>query len=285
MEIKDLLFDPYTIIEKRYNGEYGELKTGFKELDLFLNCVEVGGIITIGGRPSMGKTAFTNSLMLNLLKQGKKCLYFSFEYSAKLTTLNLLSNYSEIDSYKLKRGHLYAKDWDSLAETMKSFTNFKLEIIDKYPSLENIKEQIEKIKPEFVFIDYVQLIEYKTKRPRSEAMSIIVNELKTIACDNNCIIFITSQLSRAVESRIDKRPILSDLRDSSGIEEISDLVIFIYRGEYYTGEKDEDYETNKGLTEIIIAKNKSGPIGTVNLVFKAHIPKFIDLLGGEFDVF
>lgn len=283
---KDLLLSVYEKIENNYDNKFSELKTEFEELDTLLIGVEKGSLITIGSRPAMGKSSFASSIMINLLKQEKDCLIFSFERSAEQLVLNLLANDGEINYLRLKSGYLSNKDWSNLADSMKNFMDYKLKIIDKNRSLNNIKEQIENEKPEFVFIDYVQLIEYKTKRPRSEAMSIIVNELKTIAKDNNCIIFLISQLSRAVETRTDKRPMLSDLRESGGIEENSDVVMFIYREEYYSKFIDnEDYGLNKGKAEIIVAKNKFGPVGIVNLIFNSSIPKFYNLTIGSGDVF
>ena len=135
-----------------------------------------------------------------------------------------------------------------------------------------------------MFIDYLQLLETPRKKQRSEAITNIMLDLKQTAKENNCIIFISSQLSRALETRYDKRPMLSDLRESGDIENISDVVMFIYREEYYKCSFDEeDYALNKGKAEIIVAKNKMGAVCTIELLFRSPIAKFLEPV--HYDVF
>ena len=266
------------------------LQTGFRDLDTILSGVENSSLITIGARPAMGKTSFATNIMLNLLEQNKKCLFFSLEMSEEQAIKRLLGQIGEVDSMLLRNldGILRRKQSvEKIAEALNKISKYDLTIIDDVHNADEIKEQIEQIKPEFVFIDYLQLIDVPSKKPRSESFEKVMRDLKKIAKDNNCIIFMTSQLSRAIESRCDKRPLLSDLRESGAIENISDVVMFIYREDYYTNPDydEEDYARVKGEAEIIVAKNRGGCVGTIRLLFRASIMKFLNPLLNEFDAF
>ena len=262
------------------------LQTGFKDLDIVLSGVENSNLITIGARPAMGKSSFATNIMLNLLEQNKKCLFFSLELSEKLLIKRLLCQIGEVDAHLLKMPNEISKREKNVEKIMKALdklSKYDLTIYDEHCNVENIKEKIEQVKPEFVFIDYLQLIDVPPKKPRSESYEKVMRDLKKIAKDNNCIVFITSQLSRALESRYDKRPLLSDLRESGAIENISDVVIFIYRDDYYSSCCDEDYAMNKGTAEIIVAKNKYGTMATIRLLFRSSIMKFLE--PESYDVF
>ncbi len=255
------------------------LQTGFKDLDVVLSNVENSSLVVIGSRPAMGKSSFMLCIMQNLLKKNKKCLFFSLNMSIQQVIKRMLAQLSEIDHYtltakeKLKQRQYYKNKIINYIATIESYN---LTIEDKNVNINEIEEQIKLIKPEFVFINYLQLINISDKKPRSESLAIVVKKLKDIAKENECIIFITSQLSRALESRFDKRPILSDLRECGAIENIADIVMFIYRDEYYNNIQDTDYAYNKGKAEIIIAKNKNGPMGIVSLLFRSEIMKFME---------
>ena len=282
------------VLEKVYESIFEEkppvLQTGFRDLDTILSGVENSSLITIGARPAMGKTSFATNIMLNLLEQNKKCLFFSLEMSEEQAIKRLLGQIGEVDSMLLRNldGILRRKQSvEKIAEALNKISKYDLTIIDDVHNADEIKEQIEQIKPEFVFIDYLQLIDVPSKKPRSESFEKVMRDLKKIAKDNNCIIFMTSQLSRAIESRCDKRPLLSDLRESGAIENISDVVMFIYRENYYTNPDydEEDYARVKGEAEIIVAKNRGGCVGTIRLLFRASIMKFLNPLLNEFDAF
>ena len=282
------------VLEKVYESIFEEkppvLQTGFRDLDTILSGVENSSLITIGARPAMGKTSFATNIMLNLLEQNKKCLFFSLEMSEEQAIKRLLGQIGEVDSMLLRNldGILRRKQSvEKIAEALNKISKYDLTIIDDVHNADEIKEQIEQIKPEFVFIDYLQLIDVPSKKPRSESFEKVMRDLKKIAKDNNCIIFMTSQLSRAIESRCDKRPLLSDLRESGAIENISDVVMFIYRRDYYTNSDydEEDYARVKGEAEIIVAKNRGGCVGTIRLLFRASIMKFLNPLLNEFDAF
>ncbi|MBQ8636239.1 DnaB-like helicase C-terminal domain-containing protein [bacterium] len=267
------------ILEKICNDIFEErkpvLNTGFQELDILLKNLELSSLITIGGRPAMGKKAFMTTVMLNLLNQKKKCLYFSFSMSEILLIKRLIANLAEIDSNVLNNPNLLsAKNADKIMDTINKISKFDLTINDNNNSIEEIKTCIEKEQYDFVFIDCLQYINISNKKNRNENIEEVINKLKKIAKENNCIIFVGSQLSRAVENRYDKRPILSDLRDSGGIENISDVVMLIYREEYYDYVKED--ALNKGKAEIIVAKNKYGPTACVDLLFKNSIIKFME---------
>lgn len=255
------------------------LITGFRDLDAVLSGVEKGVLITIGGRPAIGKTAFMTSILYNFLKQDKKCLLFSLEMSTSQYLKMLIAQISEIGLFSLNNPNvLDDKNKEEIKTALDIISSCDLSIFDDTYKIEEILSRIETEKPEYVFIDYLQLIDIPRKKQRSEAIANIILDLKKIAKQNNCIVFINSQLSRALESRCDKRPILSDLKESGDIENISDVVMFIYRDEYYDADA-----LNKGKAEIIIAKNKMGTVCTIELLFRSPIAKFLEPI--HYDVF
>ena len=261
------------------------LITGFRDLDAVLSGVEKGDLITIGGRPAMGKTAFMTSILYNFLKQDKKCLLFSLKISTSQYLKRLIAQIGEIELFSLNNCKvLDDKNKEEIKTALDIISSCNLSIFDDTYKIEEILSRIETEKPEYVFVDYLQLFDTPRKKQRSEAITNIMLDLKKIAKENNCIIFILSQLSRALESRCDKRPMLSDLRESGDIENISDVVIFIYRDEYYKCYADEeDYNFKKGKAEIIVAKNKMGALATISLLFRSSIAKFLEPI--HYDVF
>lgn len=251
------------------------LSTEFKNLDDILSGVEKGSLITIGARPAMGKTSLMTSILCNFLKSDKKCLLFCLELSTDQYMKRLIAQVAEIDLFKLNNNNLDGKKKDEIKSALDVISSYNLSIFDEMYEIDKIIEKIKIEQPDYVFIDYLQLLNTAEQKQRSEEITDIMIELKKIAKENKCIIFILSQLSRAVESRCNKRPILSDLRESSAIADISDVVMFIYRDEYYSS-REEESTLNKSEAEIIIAKNKMGAIGSINLLFKSPIAKFID---------
>ena len=278
-EILDKTFKQIT--EENRNA----LATGFQDLDILLSGVEKGNLITIGARPAMGKTAFILSIMSNLLKQNKKCLLFSLEMSTSQIIKRLIAILGEIGLITMNHNKLLDDSQKSKIEyILTAISYLNLTICDDIYTIEGIRNKIAEERPEYVFIDYLQLLETPRKKQRSEAITNIMLDLKQTAKENNCIIFISSQLSRALESRCDKHPMLSDLRESGDIENISDVVMFIYREEYYKCSFDEeDYALNKGKAEIIVAKNKMGAVCTIELLFRSPIAKFLEPV--HYDVF
>ena len=252
-------------------------ETGFFDLDDLLRIRNKGVLITIGARPAMGKTSFMLNILENQLKQNRKSILFSLDMSKQQIIHRLLCSNSEVDSFKIRTGNMQDKDWENIGKSTLEITKWDLLINDK-PSItvEEIEECIKEIKPDSVFIDYLQGVNIKGKRDeRYTQIEKFMQKLKRIANENDTIIFISSQLSRSPEQRCDKRPMLSDLRDSGSIEYTSDIVLFIYRDEYYNFANGEDV-SKKGTAEIIVAKNKLGPTGVVNLLFNRRITKFLN---------
>ena len=279
---KKLLQDVWEDLENQNKTFF---KTGFEDLDCILGIQEKkGALITIGARPAMGKTTFMLSIMENILLKNKRCLYFSLEMSKEQLITRLLFHIAEISFIKSKMNNMDEKDWEKLSDAMNNLLMWDLKIDDNsILKTEEIETAIKEQQPDVVFIDYLQLMDGKRKQDRCIQIEEIIKDLKRIAKENGVVIIIASQLSRAVENRYDKHPMLSDLRDSGSIENLSDVVIFLYRDEYYNFREDDDIHP-KGEAEVIIAKNKFGACGYIYLTFKSNIPKFYQDRGANFDV-
>lgn len=238
-----------------------EFKSGFIDLDEILSGVEKGHIIVIGGRPAIGKTSFALAYCINLLKENKKVLYFSLETTKKsLIKRFLLLKAQIISEYFIKTKN----DFEKIENSKIFFENKDLIIEDKNViTTEEIEHKINDIKPDVVFIDYVQLIKMQKAPNLTEATNLAIQELKRIAIETHTLIFLLSGLSRNVENRFDKHPMLSDLRNGSLLEEISDVVLLLFREDYYNADSDV-----KGIGEVIIAKNKNGATGKIFLKSK-----------------
>lgn len=277
MEYKEILAE---VLENISKNNINSIKTGFEDIDIMLSGIEKGSLVIIGGRPAMGKTSFMMTILENLLKAGHKCLYFSVELSKEMLIRRFLCQCSEVDYRKLSRGKVSEKDWEKITEVLDKISDYDFLIDDTARlTIEMFEEKIKEIKPEYVFIDYLQFMDANFILTRCDVLEKILVGIKRIAKENNMFVFMASQLSRAIESRFDKRPMLCDLRESAMIEEVADVVMFIYRDEYYQSHSDDEkYASNKGQAEIIIAKNKSGPVGTVKLLFIDSIPKFYETL-------
>lgn len=253
--------------------------TGFKSLDNMLIGVERGSIITIGGRPGMGKSTLLMTILENASKAGQKCLYFALNSHEKEFKKRFFLQYAEFDETKIEKDKILPNDKEHLAKTFDIFKNFKFRLNCHWVvNVDDIEENIKEFRPDYVFIDYFQLIDIdinnmRTGKEISLGLKNALNQIKDIAEKYNCYVFLASQLSREVESRVDKRPLLSDLRESKAIADISDVVIFIYRESYYhISEEEAMYPPN--IVEIILAKNKFGPESYTFLEFNREIPKF-----------
>ena len=233
--------------------------TGYEDLDIFCRFLQGGNIMTIGGRPAMGKTSLVVSLTNHLTEKGKRILFFSIEMSKAQFVSRLVSEKTGASLLNILEGRVSEAVVNPVLD---SFKDKEIFITDKACKIEDFEASVKDIKPEIVFIDYVQLIEAPKAPNRTEAINIVIQEIKRIAVENDTIVILTSQLSRAPELRMDKRPLLSDLRSSSTLEELSDIILMIYRESYY--EPEPDYPKN----EIIIAKNSFGPTGVITLDFK-----------------
>lgn len=287
MPIKDLVYDSYATIEERYNnkGQLTGTPTAFYDLDNMTNGLQKSDLIILAARPAMGKTSFALNIASNVaLKANVPVAIFSLEMSKDQLVQRLLCAEAEVDTQRLKTGNMQAKDWEKLAVAMDSLSQAPIYIDDTAGcTITDLRAKCRRLAMAeknlgLIVIDYLQLIEGTGREDRMQQISSISRGLKILAKELNVPIISLSQLSRAVESRTDKRPMLSDLRESGSIEQDADIVMFIYRDEYYKNAESDEEESekaaNKGEAEIIIAKHRNGPVGAVKLLFQSNITKF-----------
>ena len=279
--IKDVVIDALEKIEiaSKSNGTVTGIATGFIDLDYKTSGLQPSDLILVAARPSMGKTAFVLNVAQHVaFKEGVTTAIFSLEMSKVQLVNRLLSLESKVDSQAIRTGNLSDSDWEKLIEGAGTIGNSNL-IIDDTPgiSISELRSKCRKFKLEhnlgLVIIDYLQLMTGNGKTDsRQQEKSDISRSLKALAREINAPVIALSQLSRAVEQRPEHRPMLSDLRESGAIEQDADVVMFIYRDDYYN--KDTEL---KNIAEIIIAKQRNGPIGTVNLVWLPNYTKFANM--------
>ena len=281
--IKQVVLNALDRIEKasKNKGTVTGIPTGFIDLDYKLSGLQPSDLVLVAARPSMGKTAFVlNIAQYMAFKKDKGVAIFSLEMSKEQLVNRLFSLESQVDAQALRTGNMKDSDWEKLIEGAGIIGKSNL-IIDDTPgiSVSELRSKCRKYKLEhgldIVIIDYLQLMTGsvgKNSESRQQEISEISRSLKGLARELNVPVVALSQLSRAVESRPDKRPMLSDLRESGAIEQDADVVMFIYRDEYYN--KDSEF---KKQAEIIIAKQRNGPVGTVNLAWLGEYTKFANL--------
>jgi replicative DNA helicase len=271
--------------QKSLNPKLSGVTSGFSDLDSLTQGFQKSDLIILAGRPSMGKTALSLNIASNLIKISKlPVLFFSLEMSKEQIMYRLLSMETNINQMKLKSGKLYHDDWIKLTKMLKVISKFPLFIDDKFDlTIQDIRSKIKTILFEqnqigLVIIDYIQLLQSPklTKENRVQELSSITRSLKTIAREFNIPIIGLSQLSRNVENRINKKPILSDLRESGSIEQDADLVLMLYKNT-----SNDELKTKKNfqtfqLIELIIAKQRNGPTGLVKLQFDEEKTKFFN---------
>ena len=287
VHVKDIVLKTYENITYRYEhkGELSGIPTDFYDLDATLNGLQRSDLIILAARPAMGKTALALNIAQNVAIKAKiPVAIFSLEMSKHQLLQRMLSSEAEVDSQRVRTGNLQNKDWEKLVSSMDDIAKAPIYIDDTPGStLTDIRAKCRRLKMEeknlgLVLIDYLQLIESSGREDRMQQISAISRGLKILAKELDVPVLALSQLSRAVESRTDKRPMLSDLRESGSIEQDADIVMFIYREEYYKRENGEEEETaraaSKGESEIIIAKHRNGSVGTVKLLFQDNITKF-----------
>ncbi len=290
-QVSAILNDVKLEIEKssQQGDEMTGVNTGFAELDKMTNGWQKSDLIIIAARPGMGKTAFTLSLAKNAAEFGKSIAVFSLEMSKNQLVSRLIAMEAEINSRQLRNGQLNELEWEKLHKATDKLSELKI-FIDDTPAL-NIYELRAKGRRlsqqhdlDMIVIDYLQLMQAapgNNRGNREQEISSISRALKALAKELNIPVIALSQLSRAVETRGSKRPVLSDLRESGAIEQDADIVTFIYRPDYY--EMEEDFDTPKGLTEIILSKHRNGSLGTVELKFIPEYVKFTDSESVGFD--
>lgn len=281
VHIKDVVLDSYNMIEVRYNNrdELIGVPSGFYDLDNLTAGFQSSDLIIVAARPSMGKTAFCLNIAQEAsIRKKIPVAVFSLEMSKEQLVQRMLCSEAEIDTNRLRTGHMQSEDWSKLAETMGKLADAPI-YIDDSPgtSVMEVRAKCRRLLMEhsnlgLVIIDYLQLMEGSSsgKTDRVHEISAISRGLKNLARELKVPIIALSQLSRAVESRTSKRPLLSDLRESGSIEQDADVVMFIYREEYYDPENIE----KRGKAEILVAKQRNGPVGTLELIFQSNITKF-----------
>ena len=263
----------------RNKGTVTGIATGFIDLDYKTAGLQPSDLILIAARPSMGKTAFVLNLADNIaVKHHIPTAIFSLEMNAVSLVNRLLAMQSSVDAQKIRTGNLEDSEWDTLVQSARIIGDSAL-MIDDTPAIspQELRSKCRKMKLEnnlqLVIIDYLQLMSGgKRSESRQQEVSEISRSLKALAREINCPVIALSQLSRKVEDRDDKRPILSDLRDSGAIEQDADLVMFLYRDDYY--HKDSP---KQGITEVIIGKQRNGPIGNIELGFQSNLTRFVNL--------
>lgn len=287
--ISDVLMSSVQEIEKLINNKGGltGIPTGFVDLDKLTSGLHPSDFIILAARPSMGKTAFALNVVQNVALRAHKKIggnpcsvaFFSLEMSKEQLVNRMLCAEAGIDSQRLRIGEMADKDWDALWSACDSMSKAKI-FIDDTPGITamEMRSRARRLKAEhgldLVVVDYLQLMQGSGKRSvsgdRQQEVSEISRSLKALARELDVPVIALSQLSRGVEARQVKRPMLSDLRESGSLEQDADIVAFLYREDYYNPETE-----NKNITELIIAKHRNGPVDTVNLFFQKQFTKFV----------
>ncbi|TQR20038.1 replicative DNA helicase [Psychrobacillus vulpis] len=281
--IKDVLVETYDNIEKLHTrkGDVTGIPTGFRDLDRITAGFQRNDLIIVAARPSVGKTAFALNVAQNVAtKTDENVAIFSLEMGAEQLVMRMICAEGNIDAQVLRTGSLTTEDWRKLTMAMGSLSNAGI-YIDDTPGIRvnEIRAKCRRLKQEsglgMILIDYLQLIQGSGgsgQANRQQEVSEISRSLKGLARELKVPVIALSQLSRGVEQRQDKRPMMSDLRESGSIEQDADIVSFLYREDYYDKETE-----NQNMIEIIIAKQRNGPTGTVTLAFVKEFNKFVNI--------
>ncbi|NEU32635.1 replicative DNA helicase [bacterium LRH843] len=282
ISIKDVLIETYDQIEmlQHHKGDITGIPTGFAELDRMTAGFQRNDLIIVAARPSVGKTAFALNISQNVAtRTDENVAIFSLEMGASQLVQRMLCAEGNIDAQRMRTGALNSEDWQKLTMAMGSLAKAGI-YIDDTPGIRvnDIRAKCRRLKQEqglgMIMIDYLQLIQGsgRSGENRQQEVSEISRSLKAIARELEVPVVALSQLSRGVESRQDKRPMMSDIRESGSIEQDADIVAFLYRDDYYDKETE-----NQNIIEIIIAKQRNGPVGTVELAFIKEYNKFVNL--------
>ncbi|MCE5286838.1 MAG: replicative DNA helicase [Pelosinus sp.] len=282
--IKSIIFDAFNKIEVLYANKGGitGLSTGFKDLDRLTSGLQASDLILIAARPSMGKTAFVLNIAQHIgIREKKAVAFFSLEMSKEQLVQRMLCAEAAIDSQRLRIGELEDNDWKKLVYAADRLSTAPIFIDDTAGiTVLEMRAKARRLKIEhnlqLIIIDYLQLMQGsssgKNGENRQQEISEISRSLKSLARELNVPVVALSQLSRSVESRQVKKPMLSDLRESGSLEQDADIVSFLYRDDYYNPDTDQ-----KNITEVIVAKHRNGPVDTVKLFFHKQFTKFSDL--------
>ena len=293
--INNIVMDSFKDLEALMNNKNGltGLPTGFVDFDNLTSGLHGSDFIILAARPSMGTTALSLNIVQNVaIRSGKQTdgkpkvvAFFSLEMSKEQLVQRMLCAEANIDSQRLRIGELRDEDWIQLIQTADSLSAAQIYIDDTAGiTAMEMRSRARRLKAEhgldLIVVDYLQLMQGSGKRnlsgDRQQEVSEISRSLKALARELNVPIIALSQLSRSVESRQVKRPMLSDLRESGSLEQDADIAMFLYREDYYNPETE-----NKNITELIVAKHRNGPVGTVNLFFHKQFTKFVSLAKRE----
>ena len=288
--IKDILQKTQSDLERlsEHKGEVTGLATGWYDVDKLTTGLHPNEFIIIAARPAMGKTVFALNLATHVaMTQDKSVALFNLEMNAEQIAMRILSSLGQIDGFKLKTGNLMNNDWKRINEAVSQLSNTNL-VMDDTPGITigEIRAKCRRLASSekglaLVVIDYLQLISGGKNygANRQQEVSDISRSLKTLAMELQVPVIALSQLSRGVESREDKRPIMSDLRESGSIEQDADIVAFLYRDDYY--KKEARNEDNTSIVELIVGKHRNGPTATVELLFKKDTSTMLNLSKGN----
>jgi replicative DNA helicase len=270
--------EAFRLLQERYESRspITGLPTGFNDLDYKTAGLQAGDLIIIAARPSMGKTALSlNIAEYAAIKTGKAAAVFSMEMSSSQLAFRLISSLGRINQQHLRTGELADEEWPRVTSAITMLSEAKI-FIDDTPSLSplELRARARRLKREhdlgLIVVDYLQLMQVPgNKENRATEISEISRSLKALARELGVPVIALSQLNRSLEQRTDKRPVMADLRESGAIEQDADVIVFIYRDEYYNPESNE-----KGVAEIIIGKQRNGPTGTVKLTFLGQYTRF-----------
>ncbi|GAA4867266.1 replicative DNA helicase [Paenibacillus vulneris] len=279
--IRDVLMEVFDKVEFLYNNKGGAtgVKSGFQDLDKMTSGFQRSDLIIVAARPSVGKTAFALNIAQNVgVREKETVAIFSLEMGAAQLVQRMICAEANVDAGRMRTGFLESDDWEKLTMAIGALSEANI-YIDDSPSVTvaDIRAKCRRLKQEkglgMILIDYLQLIHGRGKGDnRQQEVSEISRTLKQIARELDVPVIALSQLSRGVEQRQDKRPMMSDLRESGSIEQDADIVAFLYRDDYYDKESEK-----KNIIEIIIAKQRNGPVGTVELAFLKNFNKFVGL--------
>ena len=281
-DIKTVLKKAVDRIDELYKNKNSltGLTTGFEELDKMTSGLQPSDMVVVAGRPSMGKTTFAMNLCENVaLKAHKPVLVFSMEMPADAIVMRMLSSLGRINQTSIRSGRLDQDDWPRITSAIQMLSGQKV-FIDDTPALSplELRTRARRVAREcggqlgMIMIDYLQLMQVPGADSRVNEISEISRSLKGLAKELNCPVVALSQLNRSLEQRPNKRPVMSDLRESGAIEQDADVIMFLYRDEVYNQDT-----TEKGIGEVIIGKQRNGPIGTVRVAFRGEYLRFDDL--------
>jgi replicative DNA helicase len=281
LDIKELAMGAYARIEERAMNPAGisGIPTGYPDVDRLLNGLNKSDLIILAARPSMGKTAFALNIAQNVAVRAKKtAVIFNLEMPAHQLMERMFSAEGNIDSHNIRTGQMKQEDWERLTMAISTISEAPIKIIDEAFTISQIRSDARKLKRELgelgvIVVDYLQLISVEGNfGTNNERVSHISRALKLLARELDVPVIAIAQLNRAVEQRENKRPMMSDLRDSGAIEQDADVIMFLHRDDYY----DPDSE-KKNIAELIISKHRNGPVGKVELIFLKNYSKFLSL--------